>query len=209
MENINISNGRILCSVDFQEYWAKKITQTPSTFNFDINPGYPNYWKFWTWKCKKLKPMISRLGSVDETIINSNYPSVKSKDVWFISTKWEERQIMFWPREKPLSIKKSSAWVKSQFLTGQSHLKTETSSDLKTKIRTSCLLLIIKNYVKRKKIERHLPGYYSWTSFECTDDYEKNIKWSFQLMKATVLTESSILYSFSSSSIHSSDVYEQ
>ena len=29
-----------------------------------------------------------------------------------------------------------------------------------------------------------------------------------QLMKATVLAESSILYSFSSSSVHSSDVYE-
>jgi hypothetical protein len=49
---------------------------------------------------------------------------------------------------------------------------------------------------------------------------KKNIKWSFQpaewllsaeeeVMKATVLAESSILYSFSSSSINSSNVYEQ
>ena len=30
-----------------------------------------------------------------------------------------------------------------------------------------------KNYVTRKEIERHLPGYYSQTSLECIDDDEK------------------------------------
>ena len=31
----------------------------------------------------------------------------------------------------------------------------------------------VKKYIESKEIERHLPGYYSWTSLECTDDDEK------------------------------------
>ena len=51
---------------------------------------------------------------------------------------------------------------------------------------------INKNYVKRKKIERHLPGYCSYTSLECIDDDEKEYK--MELSASTVAFISFHLY---------------
>ena len=48
-----------------------------------------------------------------------------------------------------------------------------SNNDWNDLVSMNILQLIEEKYVKRKEIERHLPGYYSQTSLECTDDNQK------------------------------------